>query len=109
MYLAARTACPMPWAKKATGKPGSLPILPILAEAAGDVLLVSACDKLHNARAILSDLRVYGPAVFSRFTAGREGTLWYYEQLSAVFLGRMPGPLANELARTVAEIQRLAG
>ena len=30
-------------------------------------LLVSASDKLHNARAILSDLLVIGPAVFTRF------------------------------------------
>jgi (p)ppGpp synthase/HD superfamily hydrolase len=29
-----------------------------------DVLLVSASDKLHNARAILTDLRAIGPAVF---------------------------------------------
>ncbi|HEX6978407.1 MAG TPA: hypothetical protein VF342_03835 [Alphaproteobacteria bacterium] len=57
----------------------------------------------------MSDLLVHGPTVFSRFKTGRDGTLWYYEQLSAVFLDRLPGPLANELARTVAELRHLAG
>ena len=32
------------------------------------VALVSACDKLHNARAIEADLRMVGPALWPRFT-----------------------------------------
>lgn len=37
---------------------------------------MSACDKLHNARAILTDLQgEAGERVFERFTAGRTGTL----------------------------------
>lgn len=40
-----------------------------LARASDDVLLVSGCDKLSNARAILDDLLAIGPAVFDRFTA----------------------------------------
>ena len=32
-----------------------------------DVLLVSACDKLHNARAIVADLHMIGPALRDRF------------------------------------------
>jgi GTP pyrophosphokinase len=42
-----------------------------LQEAPDDVLLVSGADKLHNARAILADLRAEGAAVFERFKAGR--------------------------------------
>lgn len=59
-----------------------------LAEASDEVLLVSACDKLHNARAIVGDLedpRV-GMQVFDRFKSGRDGTLWYYRSLCEVFL-----------------------
>lgn len=74
-----------------------------------DVLLVSASDKLHNARAILHDLREQGDAVFDRFTAGRDGTLWYYAQLEQIVQARLPGPLANELSRTVAAIRHEAG
>lgn len=78
-----------------------------LTDAPAEVLLVSGCDKLHNARAIVSDLHTQGPAMFSRFNAGQAGTLWYYEQLAGVFLSRLPGSLADELARTVSELKRL--
>lgn len=73
-----------------------------------DVLLVSACDKLHNARAIVSDLSTQGPEMFVRFNGGREGTLWYYETLVEVFSPRLPGPLATELLKTVREMQATA-
>jgi (p)ppGpp synthase/HD superfamily hydrolase len=38
-------------------------------------LLVSAADKLHNARATLRDLREHGTSVWKRFSATREQTL----------------------------------
>lgn len=71
------------------------------------VLLVSCCDKLHNARAIVSDLHVVGPDVFKRFTASPVDTLWYYEQLAAVSMQRKLAPAAD-LRRTVDEMARLA-
>jgi (p)ppGpp synthase/HD superfamily hydrolase len=70
-----------------------------------DVLLVSACDKLHNARAIVSDLEAHAPDLFGRFAGGQEGILWYYDSLAEVFTRRLPGPLAAELRKTVGEIQ----
>ena len=73
-----------------------------------DVLLVSCADKLHNARAIVADLRIMGEALFGRFNGGREGTLWYYQTLASVFQARGPAPLAQELGRTVATMQALA-
>ena len=72
-----------------------------------DALLVSCCDKLHNARAILTDQRTHGDALFDRFKGGKEGTLWYYRSLSEIFLRRLPGALSIELARTVREIDLL--
>lgn len=80
-----------------------------LEHAGANILLVSAADKLHNARAILSDLRTIGPAVFERFKAGKAGTLWYYGRLAEIFQARLPGPLSQELARTVEAIQGMAG
>ncbi len=78
-------------------------------ETAGpDALLVSACDKLHNARAIVADLHAHGPAMMGRFNAGLEGTLWYYRELSDAFARLLPGRLAAELARAVDEMERLA-
>ncbi|MGH8190702.1 MAG: HD domain-containing protein [Rhodanobacteraceae bacterium] len=78
-----------------------------LATASEDALLVSACDKLHNARAIRADLARIGPAVFERFNAGREGVLWHYRELANQFAMR-GCPAAGELDREVGEIERLA-
>lgn len=79
-----------------------------LANASDDVLLVSGSDKLHNARAIVSDLLKIGPEVFVRFTAGRDGTLWYYRSLAEIFAGRR-APMAAMLAAEVRQMERLAG
>src|SRR3954447_23415662 len=64
-------------------------------------LLVSACDKLHNARAIVADLRVVGDDLWSRFSRGRDDQLWYYRSLVAVFEEHLQHPLGAELRRTV--------
>ncbi|MFC5571117.1 HD domain-containing protein [Lysobacter yangpyeongensis] len=80
-----------------------------LAEADDEVLLVSGCDKLHNARAIVQDLedpRV-GGSVFARFTGGRDGTLWYYDGLVAIF-SRRNTPAAPAVANAVARMRALS-
>jgi len=79
-----------------------------LVQASDDVLLVSGSDKLHNARAIVSDLLKIGPDVFSRFTAGREGTLWYYRALAEIF-ERRRAPMAAMLGAEVVQMEQLAG
>ena len=81
-----------------------------LAEAPNDVLLVSACDKLHNARAILADLEdpLVREAVFDRFTGGRDGTLQYYESLQRSFGYRCVG-IATQLETAVARMHRIVG
>lgn len=53
-----------------------------------EVLSVSLCDKLHNARAILRDFRVESHGVWERFTGKREGTLGYYHALFAAYRSR---------------------
>src|SRR5437764_4348530 len=79
-----------------------------VAGAPPSVRLVSAADKLHNARSTLADLRASGDAVWGRFKGGKEGTLWYYRSLVEAFRAHGATPLVEELARTVAEIERLA-
>ncbi len=77
-----------------------------LAEADGRVALVSACDKLHNARAILADLRSTGAEVWDRFNAKDPHLqLWYYEALTETLKPKVPEPLGEELERTVAAIR----
>ncbi|HUS66283.1 MAG TPA: HD domain-containing protein [Kofleriaceae bacterium] len=79
-----------------------------LADAPPSVLLVSASDKLHNARAILADLRDLGDALWPRFSGGKDGTLWYYRALVDAFRPRALPRLVAELDRVVTEIERLA-
>ncbi|MEJ7763302.1 MAG: HD domain-containing protein [Thermomicrobiales bacterium] len=78
-----------------------------IAEASPSVRLVSAADKLYNARAILADYRSLGDALWDRFNGGREGTLWYYRALVDAFRAVATSPLVEELDRTVSELERL--
>jgi hypothetical protein len=70
------------------------------------VVLVSGCDKLHNARAIVADLHdpAVGKAVFERFTGMRDGTLWYYGEIARL-LAMHRAPMAAALERVVREMQ----
>ena len=70
--------------------------------------LVSCADKLHNARAILSDLRDIGEDLWDRFTGKKDGTLWYYRSLADGFEKVFKSRLTDELSRTVEEIEKLA-
>ncbi len=79
-----------------------------LEHASPSVRLVSCADKLHNVRAICTDLRTHGLTVFDRFKGGHDGTLWYYDTLSKAFERLMPGPLAVELAEAVRQMKQLS-
>ena len=72
------------------------------------VLLVTAADKLHNARSILNDLRQLGEDLWPRFSGGKVGTLWYYRSMVEVLRLRVPEGLFDELERTIAQIEHLA-
>lgn len=76
--------------------------------ASAEVRRVSAADKLHNARAVLSDFRRQGDSLWGRFNGGREGSLWYYRQLVQIFRAAGPSLLVEELDRVVSELERLA-
>lgn len=66
-------------------------------------LRVSLADKLHNARAILFDLRA-GHDVLARFSAGREEQRWYYDALASTFAELTDSPMVAELRRVVDEL-----
>ena len=74
------------------------------------VLLVSACDKLHNASSILTDHRRIGDQVWARFKASKEGVIGYYRGLVQAF--QRTGhhdELVRELDRVVTEIENATG
>ena len=70
-------------------------------------LLVSCADKLHNARAIRAGLRQQGLSVWDRFSQPAPQQRWYYRSLVDAFTRLLPGPLTDELHRTVRDIFRL--
>ncbi len=75
------------------------------------VRLVSAADKLHNARAILRDYRAHGEQLWPRFTGGKAGTMLYYRSLVNAYRKTADAALndlVDELDRVVSEIERLA-
>jgi (p)ppGpp synthase/HD superfamily hydrolase len=73
-----------------------------------EVLLVSAADKLHNARMIVKDFREIGNQVWERFKGKKDGTLWYYETLVDLLKARGEHRmLVEEFERTVATLKGL--
>lgn len=95
-----------PAAKRADWQQRKRRYLAHLAKASEDALLVSGCDKLHNARAIVTDLHdpAVGATVFDRFTGRRDGTLWYYGEIARVFELRK-APMAAALDQIVRAMQ----
>jgi (p)ppGpp synthase/HD superfamily hydrolase len=77
-----------------------------LAGASGSVRLVSSADKLHNARTVLSDYRLLGEDLWTRFNGKKEGTLWYYRAVVDVLQG--DSPIVEELDRVVTELETLS-
>jgi hypothetical protein len=69
---------------------------------------VIVADKVHNARAVVSALRAGGVASLDVFNGGRDGTRWYYRAVADVAARCRPGPMVDELLRTVDEMERLA-
>ena len=101
-----RAAATPPRTSRRTGRCASAATSSTSRPRSPDVLLVSAADKLHNARAILGDLREHGDELWMRFNRGASEQLWYYGALRDVFLRRLPGRLADELDETVRAIER---
>jgi len=78
-----------------------------LREASDDVLLVTAADKLHNARAIHADLVLHGTDILKRFSGTADQIVWYYRSIINVLSSRDTAPdLVGTLEMTVAHIER---
>lgn len=72
-----------------------------------DILRVSLADKVHNARAILRDLRKpeVSRDIWNRFSQPKHKTLWYYRSLADVFCEKLPGQLSGELREIVQVLE----
>jgi (p)ppGpp synthase/HD superfamily hydrolase len=74
-----------------------------------DVQLISAADKLYNARTILDEFRASGSKVWERFKRGREQQMWYFHELLNLFTSAGSNRIVDELERTVSELDRVSG
>ncbi len=83
-----------------------------LATSPDEAVLVTAADKLHNARAVLVDHLNIGEDLWAKFNddAGRAGTMWYHRRVAEVLgrrlrevggAGSAADRLGHELRRTV--------
>jgi len=69
--------------------------------------LVSAADKLHNARAMAQDERSLGPELWKRFSAGKPCVLWNLRTLEELYTGLHDArvtPVAGELRRVISDL-----
>ena len=78
-----------------------------LRTASPSVRLVSACDKLDNARSIVLSYRRHGEALWPLFRGQREGTLWYLRSVVEILEQGGGGLLTEELDRAVSELERV--
>lgn len=72
-------------------------------------LLVSAADKLYNARSIVTAYRAHGELVWGRFAQGRDAQVWYFQSVAAALraTGRVPPAILDELDRELATLEAL--
>ncbi len=77
-----------------------------LKSASPSVKLVAAADKLDNVRAIISDYRTHGAAIWTRFNAGSEDQRWFYRTcVNALHDG--PMSIVRELDAAVQQLEQL--
>jgi (p)ppGpp synthase/HD superfamily hydrolase len=81
-----------------------------LANASERARWVCAADKIHNANSLISDLQrtIEPDIVWSRFKAGKSGTLWWYravyDRLKEI---GFTAPIVPELERTVLALENV--
>ncbi|BAY21108.1 metal dependent phosphohydrolase [Calothrix sp. NIES-2100] len=77
-----------------------------LRHASASVRRVSLADKLHNARSLLIDWRLYGDSIWTNFKIGRERTLWFYQSLLQVYRETGSDWMTEELERIVSQLSQ---
>jgi (p)ppGpp synthase/HD superfamily hydrolase len=78
-----------------------------LDEASPGAVLVSLADKLDNTRSTVRGYRLRGDDLWGQTGKTAADVRWYYGTLADRFDELRPGPLADELTRTVDELERL--
>ncbi len=74
------------------------------------VCLVSAADKLHNVRTLITDFQQVGNHIWERFKGGKDGTMWYYRALVEAYHKanhQALTPLVDTLNRHVTQLESM--
>jgi len=73
-----------------------------------ELKLVSAADKLHNARSLLREHAEIGDSLWGRFNASRDQTLWYYREVVRALGQGWQHPICDELSAVVRALHQSA-
>lgn len=66
-----------------------------------ELKLISAADKLHNARSLLREHIDIGDSLWDRFNATRDQTLWYHREMVRALGQGWEHPILDELSAVV--------
>ena len=66
---------------------------------------VKLADKFHNAYDLLRSLNEHGESIWGDFKGGKDGTLWYFREMHAVFSETRSGFLLDEFERLIDAIE----
>jgi len=76
-----------------------------LARASARAGLVAACDKLHNLRSLVTDLRAEGPVTLERFNARPAQLRGYYEAARHILGDALPEALRRDFDAQLASLR----
>ena len=68
------------------------------------VVVISAADKLYNAKSMLDSYREVGPALWKHFHRGGRDQLWYFRALRQVFATRVETRCTVAFSHTLDEL-----
>lgn len=76
--------------------------------AGASVRRISCADSLHNVRTLLKDYRTMGEKIWTRFQTRNGGDqVWAYRSAGEAFVAARTGPMADDLLRAVADLERM--
>lgn len=76
-----------------------------LAGASSGVIRVCAADKLDNIRSLILLYETMGEGVWEAFKGKKEGTIWYYAEVTKALRAHSDGRLVRALEKAVNDLQ----
>jgi len=91
----------LPWKER------KLAYIDVIKHAEHSILVVSAADKLHNLRSIDKDVKEIGEELWSRFSVGKEESIWFYSELNKLYKeSSVPEEWVNEMSAIIKRVSR---